>query len=37
VKGRDHELAEAIFAADRIVDDAADTAPVVEKRPYGAD
>ena len=37
VEGRDHELAEAIFAADRIVDDAAKSAPVTEKRPYKAD
>ena len=37
VKGRDHDLAEAVFAADRIVDDAAKSAPVAEKRPYKAD
>jgi hypothetical protein len=37
VKGRDHELAEAIFAADGIVDDAAKAVAVTEKRPYKAD
>ena len=37
VKGRDHELAEAIFATDGIVDDAAKAVAVTEKRPYKAD
>ena len=37
VKGRDHELAEAVFSADRIVDDAAKSAPVTDKRPYKPD
>jgi hypothetical protein len=37
VKGRDHELAEAIFAADGIVDDAAKAVAVTEKRPYRGD
>jgi hypothetical protein len=34
VNGRDAELAEAIFAADKIVDDAAKAVEPVERRPY---
>ena len=34
VKGRDANLAEAIFAADKIVDDAAKAVEPVERRPY---